>query len=120
MSFRSRRQRDESTDSATDEVSDEALDRAVGDDEGTGTVEETDITAGSETAPEESADAPSLAELDEQDWRDLGPYDLDEVDRDVLETEIEENTRIDLGSIVLAATDGMELRLQVDEASQQI
>lgn len=61
-----------------------------------------------------------LDALDAGDWRELGPYDISEVDAEALEEPDPELPRIDLGSIVLAGTDGMELRLQVDENSQQI
>lgn len=61
-----------------------------------------------------------LDELDGGEWRELGPYDIGEVDAEALEEPDPEQPRIDLGSIVLAGTDGMELRLQVDENSQQI
>ncbi len=66
------------------------------------------------------ADAVDLAALDAAEWRELGPYDITEVDADALEDPEAEPARIDLGSIVLAAMDEMELRLQVDENSQQI
>jgi hypothetical protein len=58
--------------------------------------------------------------LDDRDWRELGPYDISDVDVDALEAEVEQQTRIDLGSIVLGAPEQTELRLQVDEASQQV
>ncbi|SDR82515.1 DUF3710 domain-containing protein [Microlunatus soli] len=61
-----------------------------------------------------------LDELDAGEWRELGPYDIGEVDAEALEEPDPDQPRIDLGSIVLAGTDGMELRLQVDENSQQI
>jgi hypothetical protein len=61
-----------------------------------------------------------LAELDEQDWRDLGPYDTSEVDVEEFEELDAANPRIDLGSIIVNAPAGTELRLQVDENSQQI
>lgn len=64
--------------------------------------------------------AVDLEALDAGEWRDLGPYDIGEVDADALEEPDPAQPRIDLGSIVLTGTDGMELRLQVDEASQQI
>jgi len=120
MIFRSRRRRNES-DTVTDEVTEEAPDQEVSEAE-----PEAEVAPESDTVlPElkvsaDSADPATLAELDRQEWRDLGPYDLDEVDVDALDAEIEDNSRIDLGSIVLSAIDGMELRLQLDEASQQI
>lgn len=67
-----------------------------------------------------AAEAVDLYALDEADWRELGPYDITEVDTDALEDPEVDPARIDLGSIVLAAMNEMELRLQVDESSQQI
>ena len=58
--------------------------------------------------------------LDAAEWRELGPYDIAEIDADALEDPDADPARIDLGSIVLAAFDDLELRLQVDENSQQI
>lgn len=74
--------------------------------------------AGGTTAAELTA--AELAELDELDWRELGPYDIAEVDADALEEPDPDQPRIDLGSMVLSAVQGTELRLQVDENSQQI
>jgi hypothetical protein len=45
-----------------------------------------------------------------------GPFDSTEVDAEVLEAE----DRIDLGSLVISAIPGMELRLQVDEQTGQV
>jgi Protein of unknown function (DUF3710) len=42
----------------------------------------------------------------------LGPYDVSEVDYDE-----EDDSRINLGSLILTGRDGMELRLQVDEST---
>jgi len=44
-----------------------------------------------------------------------GPYDIDEIPADAPEI-----TRIDLGSLHVPTVDGLELRLQIDEASGQI
>ncbi len=51
----------------------------------------------------------------ETDERGQGPWDSAEVDLDE-----EDPTRIDLGGLVVKGKPGLELRLQVDEASQQI
>ena len=67
-------------------------------------------------APEDAEDA-GLAALEEIDWRSSGPYDITEVDS-VESTE--ENPKIDLGSLILTAVPGSELRLQVAEDTGEI
>jgi hypothetical protein len=57
-------------------------------------------------------------ELDAQEWRDSGPYDIAEVDLD--EETDDDVLRVDLGSMVVTAFAGAELRLQVSEETQQI
>jgi Protein of unknown function (DUF3710) len=59
-----------------------------------------------------------LSALDSKDWRTDGPFDIDEVDLDA-DTD-DDPPRIDLGSMVLTAFPGAELRLQVAEETQQI
>jgi hypothetical protein len=66
--------------------------------------------------PEGAAD-PDLAALEEIDWRSSGPYDISEVDS-VESTE--ESHKIDLGSLILTAVPGSELRLQVAEDTGDI
>jgi Protein of unknown function (DUF3710) len=74
-------------------------------------------------AAEEEADSPDdlegadLAALEEIDWRSSGPYDIDEVDS--IEG-TEESPKIDLGSLILTAVPGSELRLQVAEDTGDI
>lgn len=92
---RDRRRSDEPIDEPEDELDDDASDD--GDDE--------DPTARWE-------------ELDEQEWREDGPYDITEVDPDQLEEP--DPLRIDLGSLVLTGFPGMELRLQVAGESQTV
>ncbi len=58
-----------------------------------------------------------LAALQDLDWRSSGPYDITEVDS-VESTE--ERPRIDLGSLILTAVPGSELRLQVAEETGEI
>jgi hypothetical protein len=70
---------------------------------------------GAET-PEDAEDA-DLAALEEIDWRSAGPYDISEVDS-VESTE--ESPKIDLGSLILTAVPGSELRLQVAEDTGDI
>lgn len=47
--------------------------------------------------------------------RGQGPWDISEVTIDE-----DDKTRIDLGGLIVGARQGLELRLQVDEASQQV
>lgn len=121
MIFRSRRRRNESTDAGDNAALDETALAAGGtDDSGADDkVGDQSTEAGSDSADQQDA-AATLAELDAQEWRDLGPYDISDVDIDALEAELEAQTRIDLGSMVLSPAPDTELRLQVDEQSQQV
>lgn len=120
MIFRSRRQRNDPTDLG-DQTASSALDESTEADETADDSAATVTTDQPGSGEAGSGDAtPTLEELDAQDWREIGPYDVSEVDADALDDAIEEQSRIDLGSIVLAAPEGTELRLQVDEASQQV
>jgi hypothetical protein len=47
--------------------------------------------------------------------RGTGPFDVSEVELDE-----EDPTRVDLGGLIVRGREGIELRLQVDEASQQV
>lgn len=53
--------------------------------------------------------------LDEQDWREDGPFDFNEVDLDADEVD-----RLDFGAVVMTPFDGMQLQLQIDEQTQQV
>lgn len=81
-------------------------------------------TSGSADAPavgepaEESADEVDWDALDDQEWREDGPFDIEEVDLDVEPDP--GSPRIDLGSLVLTGFEGLELRLQVSEESKQV
>ena len=66
------------------------------------------------TAGDEAED---LAALEELDWRSDGPYDVNEVDSI---DSTEESPKIDLGSLILTAVPGSELRLQVAEETGEI
>lgn len=68
-------------------------------------VEETPLAEGASDAPDETA-----ATAGPQ-----GPWDADEVPGGLTAGE-----RIDLGSLLLAPPEGMEVQLQVDEATQQV
>jgi hypothetical protein len=74
-------------------------------------------------ASDDEADSPSedeaadLAALVDIDWRSDGPYDITEVES--IES-TEESPKIDLGSLILTAVPGWELRLQVAEETGEI
>jgi hypothetical protein len=74
-------------------------------------------------ASDDEADSPSedeaadLAALVDIDWRSDGPYDITEVES--IEG-TEESPKIDLGSLILTAVPGSELRLQVAEETGEI
>jgi hypothetical protein len=72
-------------------------------------------------ASDDEADSPSeeadLAALEDIDWRSDGPYDITEVES--IES-TEESPKIDLGSLILTAVPGSELRLQVAEETGEI
>lgn len=61
------------------------------------------------------ADDAHWDELDARDWREDGPFDLNEVDLDADDVE-----RLDFGSLVMTPFEDMQLQLQVDEATQQV
>ena len=73
----------------------------------------------SETPKPETPDAEALDvdALDAGEWRDEGPWDIDEVED--LDSDAD-GPRIDLGAMVLTGVPGSELRLQVAEDTQQI
>lgn len=72
---------------------------------GEATVEET-----AADAAEEQAD--QVAETGPSGPRDGGPFDVDDLDDDL--------ARLDLGSLLVAPTEGCELRVQVDESSGEV
>ncbi len=74
-------------------------------------------------ASDDEADSPSedeaaeLAALEDIDWRSDGPFDITEVES--IES-TEERPKIDLGSLIVTAVPGSELRLQVAEETGEI
>ncbi len=80
-----------------------------------------DIAEPAEVTDDESAaedvEGEDLAALEELDWRSSGPYDITEVES--IES-TEESPKIDLGSLILTAVAGSELRLQVAEETGEI
>jgi hypothetical protein len=69
------------------------------------------------TATEETDLATDLEALEDIDWRSSGPFDVTEVDS--IES-TEESPKVDLGSLILTAVPGSELRLQVAEETGEI
>lgn len=94
------------------ELDEDAIDEDVADD-ATAQDEAVDDT-GDEQADESDATA-AWDELDAQDWREDGPFDIDEVDLDGDEVE-----RLDFGSLVLTPFEGMQMQLQIEEGSGQV
>jgi hypothetical protein len=78
--------------------------------------EATELT-GTEDAAVEAADSEAAeSEAASEEPGEEGPFDSNEVDPSVLEGE----DRIDLGALVITGMPGMELRLQVDEQSNEV
>lgn len=75
-----------------------------------------DLYDDEDEAADDEADEDATDEWDEldasADWRDDGPFDIDEVDLDD-----DPVTRVDFGTLVLTPFEGMQLQLQVDQAT---
>ncbi len=88
-------------------------------------VETTDERASDEASGEQLPDqlpeeldpnAECWVALDERtDFRDDGPFDLNEVDLDA-----DDIDRLDFGSVIMTPFDEMQLQLQIDENTQQV
>jgi Protein of unknown function (DUF3710) len=78
-----------------------------------------EIAQASDDEADSSADAEGadLAALEDIDWRSSGPFDITEVES--IESTAE-SPKIDLGSLILTAVPGAELRLQVAEETGEI
>ncbi|MGJ3509695.1 DUF3710 domain-containing protein [Enemella sp. A6] len=74
-----------------------------------------DIDDTADTPVEKADGEPDWDELDSREWRDQGPFDIDEVHIDDDEVQ-----RLDLGSLVLTPIHGSQLRLQIDESTQKV
>ena len=87
-----------------------------------------DDTESSDAADEPVDDEPADDELvddepvdnwvaidESRDWREDGPFDISEVDLDADDVQ-----RLDFGSLVVTPFDGMQLQLQVNQASGQV
>jgi hypothetical protein len=83
------------------------------------TDDEEEIAEASDDEADSSADAEGadLAALEDIDWRSSGPFDITEVES--VESTAE-SPKIDLGSLILTAVPGAELRLQVAEDTGEI
>ena len=66
-----------------------------------------------DAAPDETATAAAAESAGEQPDPGTGPFDAEDVEGDGVE-------RVDLGSLLIPPVDGAELRLQVDERTQQV
>jgi hypothetical protein len=99
-----KRSRKRGSESAAEESTDDDLDELaeVADDEG--------------DTPTDT-EGEDLEALEDIDWRGSGPYDIAEVES--IES-TEESPKIDLGSVILTAVSGSELRLQVAEETGEI
>lgn len=73
-----------------------------------------DIDAEPSEAGTDDADTDEL-EVEEADWREDGPFDVSEVE--LAGDEIE---RLDLGTLILTPWEGLNLQLQVDEATRNV
>ncbi|MFW6599780.1 DUF3710 domain-containing protein [Propionibacteriaceae bacterium Y2011] len=80
--------------------------------------EERDAVDEAHTGADAPADDTDWDAFDARWWRDDGPYDLSEVDAELLDEP--DPMRIDLGSLIVTGFEGMELRLQVSEETQQV
>jgi hypothetical protein len=108
MIFRRDKKRQRDVEAAPDSDVDAASDDAA---------EGSEATADDADAAEVEPAELDVDALDAQEWRDLGPWDIDEIEDP---DEADERPRIDLGSLVMTAIPGSELRLQVSEDTSQI
>lgn len=92
---------------------------------------EPDESAAAEQGAEEDAEQVGdldVETLDAADWRADGPFDITEIESDDDDDDLEDEedaasdgvARIDLGSLILTGFEGMELRLQMAEQTQQL
>ncbi|GAA2103819.1 DUF3710 domain-containing protein [Microlunatus panaciterrae] len=124
MIFRRKKSVDADEDAGRDTIADEV--ETPGQDQ----PEDADHTGEGPTDGEAETSAAELdvAALDAQEWRSGGPFDITEVtgrdsdgdDEEVPDEDSEGGPRIDLGSMILTGFDGMELRLQMSEETNQI
>lgn len=105
-----------------DELADDeaGLDAAEADDEPTtaGDQEAERVDDQADPADDDQADPADAkwVKLDaSQDWREDGPFDIDEVDLDADDVE-----RLDFGSLIITPFDGMGMQLQVNQQSGDV
>ncbi len=78
--------------------------------------EDLDQAGTSEDASADDVEADEWDRLDAgRDWREEGPFDIDEVDLDADDVQ-----RLDLGTLVLTPFDEMQLQLQVEQETHQV
>lgn len=95
--------------------SDAVEDSDAGPDEVLAAVEENDSDQAVDDLDDSvTEDAEQLLDAEDQDWREDGPFDYDEVD---LGAEV---ARIDLETLIITPWDGLNLQLQVDEESRRV
>ena len=97
----------------TDEVDDDTDDDADDEDSDDGDADSDDEDSDDEDA-EDAEDKWAALDLS-KDWREDGPFDIDEVDLEADDVE-----RLDFGALVITPIPDCELRLQVAEETQQI
>lgn len=133
MIFRRRRKKSEVDPEKTGSITDPSVDAKSADDEVAVDAADSDAAQDAEHDDSEHDDSDGESEdedsdedddseggtdwdeLDDQEWREQGPYDVDELD-----PTDDPDLRLDLGGVVIRGFDGMELRLQVAEETQQI
>lgn len=97
---------DDDIDINDDEVDDESAEEADDDEVDDESAEESD---------DEDDDEDRWAAFDaSRDWRDDGPFDVDEV-----ELEGDDVPRLDLGSLIVTPSESMQLQITADPATQQ-
>lgn len=78
-------------------------------------VDETDVLEDDLDLEDDDEVTDEWSTLDRMDWREDGPFDITEVDLDA-----DDVVRLDLGTIIVTPFEGMQVQLQVDEASREV
>lgn len=112
--FKKKRSADEDVDVEIEES--EAEDIAEEDDEDVPAQSDRDDDTDGEDAATDEGPVDKWEELDaSQDWREVGPFDINEVDLDA-----DEVRRIDFGAIILTPFEGMKLQINPDPKTKGI
>jgi hypothetical protein len=112
MIFR-RRRKGESADEVEEPSTEESSEDSTG-----ASADTADGDVPADRDAEETTTELDVEALDSRDWRGAGPWDVAEVDLDI--EPLPGRARIDLGSLIITGSGGAELRLQVNEETQQI